>query len=127
MREKDVLIVDDDDSVLEVLEMYCADLDIFRNIIKAKNGSEATSKLENQSFALILMDVNMPKKSGIDIIKEFKRYKLNSLSSLLVVSGEIDKNVIRSATSVGVKNFLVKPFDEDKFRARVMPILNALD
>ena len=124
---KDVLIADDDESVLEVLELYCTELGVFRHIIRANNGSEAASKLENQAFALILMDINMPKRKGIDIIKEFSRYRLNSLHQLVVVSGEIDKKIIQATTAAGVKNFLVKPFDEDKFRARVLPILKISD
>ena len=120
---KDVLIVDDDTSVLEVLELYCSELGVFRNIIKANDGGQAALKLANQEFALVLMDINMPKRTGVDIIKEYARYKLNSLDKLVIVSGEIDKKVIEAATVAGVKSFLVKPFDEDKFRARVLPIL----
>lgn len=121
---KDVLIVDDDDSVLEVLELYCSELGVFRNIIKARDGSQAALKLLNQEFALVLMDINMPKRSGVDIISDYDRYKLNSLDKLVIVSGEIDKKVIEAATVAGVKRFLVKPFDEDKFRAKVLPLLN---
>jgi len=65
----DVIISDDESSVLDVLEMYCENLGCFRNIIKAKDGSEASKKLANQKFCLILLDINMPRKTGVDIIK----------------------------------------------------------
>lgn len=122
---KDVLIIDDDDGVLEVLEMYCDDLDYFRHIVKAKNGLEAASKLNNQAFDLILMDINMPKKSGVELISEFSRFKLNKLSSVVIISGEIDRKLVEQASKFGVKNFIVKPFDEKSFKDKVTPIITA--
>jgi response regulator of citrate/malate metabolism len=120
----DVIIIDDDHGVLEVLELYCENLGCFRNIIKARDGSEASKKLENQKFALILLDINMPKKSGVDIIKELAdKNHVNSLDSVVIVSGELNKTVLAESMKRGVKTFLVKPFDETQFIERVKGIL----
>jgi response regulator of citrate/malate metabolism len=120
----DVIIVDDDRGVIEVLELYCENLGCFRNIIKAKDGSEASKKLANQKFALILLDINMPRKSGVDIIKELEdKNHPNSLDAVIIVSGELNKTVLAEAMKRGVKNFLVKPFDEDQFNERVKGVL----
>lgn len=120
----DVIIIDDDRDVIDILEMYCENLGIFRNIIKARDGSEASKKLANQSFACILLDVNMPKKSGVDIVKEFDKESLNTIDSVIVVSGELNKNVIQDVVSRGVKNFLVKPFDESSFQEKVKAVVS---
>ena len=122
---KDVLIIDDDEDVIQVLEMYCEDLEVFRLIVKANNGLEAASKLANQKFHLILMDVNMPKKTGVEIVSEFSRFKMNSLSNVVLISGELDRKMIEQTMKYGVKNYLVKPFDEATFKAKVMPILKS--
>ena len=120
----DVIIIDDDRGVIEVLELYCENLGCFRNIIKAKDGGEASKKLANQKFALILLDINMPKKSGVDIIKELEdKNHPNSLDGVIIVSGELNKTVLAEAMKRGVKNFLVKPFDEDQFNERVRGVL----
>ncbi len=120
----DVIIIDDDRGVVEVLELYCENLGCFRNIIKARDGSEASKKLENQKFALILLDINMPKKSGVDIIKELAdKNHVNSLDSVVIVSGELNKTVLAESMKRGVKTFLVKPFDETQFVERVKGIL----
>ncbi len=120
----DVIIIDDDRGVVEVLELYCENLGCFRNIIKARDGSEASKKLENQKFALILLDINMPKKSGVDIIKELAdKNHANSLDSVVIVSGELNKTVLAESMKRGVKTFLVKPFDETQFVERVKGIL----
>lgn len=121
---EDVIIIDDDRGVIEVLELYCENLGIFRNIIKAKDGSEASKKLANQKFCLILLDINMPRKSGVDIIKEVAdKNHPNSLESIVIVSGELNKTVLAEAMKRGVKNFLVKPFDETQFIERVRGVV----
>lgn len=120
----DVLIVDDDRGVVEVIELYCENLGCFRNIIKARDGSEASKKLANQKFAIILLDINMPKKSGVDIIKELDdKNHPNSLESVVIVSGELNKTVLAESMKRGVKTFLVKPFDETQFIERVKGVL----
>jgi two-component system chemotaxis response regulator CheY len=120
---KDVLIVDDDEGVVDVLEMYCQDLGYFRSIIKAFDGQQAASKLSNQNFRLILMDVNMPKRSGVELVGEFDRFKLNRLSDVMIISGGFNQKMVEQTVKYGVKNFLVKPFDEDIFKKKVESIL----
>ncbi|MCP4912154.1 MAG: response regulator [Oligoflexia bacterium] len=122
-KTDDVLLIDDDRDILDTLEMYCENLGVFRNIIKAKDGSEASKKLANQTFCVILMDVNMPRKTGVDLLKEFDKTNENTLESVIIVSGELNKNVITSAIAGGAKNFLVKPFDEDQFTEKVTGVL----
>ena len=120
----DVLIVDDDSGVIEVLELYCENLGCFRNIITARDGSEASKKLANQAFSLILLDINMPRKSGVDIIKELENIDHpNDLKNVVIVSGELSKLVLTDTIKRGVKNFLVKPFDESQFNDKVSAIL----
>jgi len=123
----DVIIVDDDKDVLDVLALYCENIGCFRNIIKAKDGSEASKKLANQKFSLILLDINMPRKSGVDLIKEIgEKDHPNSLESVIIVSGELNKEVLAETMKRGVKSFLVKPFDEDQFIERTKSVLTRL-
>lgn len=119
----DVIIIDDDKEVIEVLKMYCENLGCFRFIVTAKDGVEASMKLSNQKFALILLDINMPKKTGVDILKELDKNANNSPDSIVIVSGELNKNVLSQAMVKGVKNFLVKPFDENAFQEKIRQVL----
>ncbi len=120
----DVIIVDDESSVLDVLEMYCENMGCFRNIIRARDGGEASKKLANQKFCLILLDHNMPRKSGVDIIKEIShKDHPNSPEAVIIVSGELNKEVLTESMKLGTKNFIVKPFTEEQFQAKVRSIL----
>ncbi|MFT6071291.1 MAG: response regulator of citrate/malate metabolism [Bacteriovoracaceae bacterium] len=122
--KEDVIIIDDEQSVIDLLEMYCEELGCFRNIITATDGAIGATKLKNQSFSLILLDINMPKKSGEEIIRELKTHKgPNSVDSVLVTSGQINKGFLGDAIENGVKNFLVKPFSKEQFNEKAKKIL----
>jgi response regulator of citrate/malate metabolism len=122
--QRDVLIVDDDKNICEILREYCHNMGCFKNIIFAHDGIMATQKLRNQKFALILLDMNMPKKSGYDLIGEFEAGNLNIKENILVISGTLEKDLIAKVIGRGVKTFLVKPFDEPTFQERVLKILS---
>jgi len=121
---KDLLIVDDDKSICEIMKEYAINMGCFRNIVFAHDGILATQKLRNQKFAVIMLDINMPKKDGIDLLKEFEPGAINAKSSVVVASGTLDKEVIGHIIHAGVKNFLVKPFDEGQFQERVLKVLS---
>ena len=123
--QRDVLIVDDDKSICEILGEYCQNLGCFKNIVYAHDGIMATQKLRNQKFSLILLDINMPKKSGYDLLGEFEAGALNHKDAVLIVSGTLEKDLIAKIINRGVKTFLVKPFDEPSFQERVLKILKS--
>ena len=120
----DVLIIDDDKEVCELLKEYCEAMKCFRYIVMAHDGSVATQKLQNQKFGLVILDMNMPKKSGLDLIKEFEGPSENTKDKILVVSGTLEKDLIAKVVQRGVKNFLVKPFDEAGFKEKVTKMLS---
>ena len=119
----DVIIVDDDRGVVSVLEAYLEGMGIFRHIVSARDGVEASKKLLNQKFICILLDINMPKKSGVDLIREFEQRKNNSIDSVIVVSGGIERPMMSEMLQLGVRHFLVKPFEEESFVKKVKEVL----
>jgi response regulator of citrate/malate metabolism len=123
VAQRDVLIVDDDKNICEIIRDYLIHMGCFKNIVMAHDGILATQKLRNQKFALILLDINMPKKSGIDLITEFDGNNINRKECVLVVSGTLDKNIMAQIVAAGIKNFLVKPFDEAAFQDKVLKVL----
>ncbi|ATH07742.1 hypothetical protein BIY24_07220 [Halobacteriovorax marinus] len=122
-NQLDCLIIDDDRGICRVLKSYCENLGVFRHIIIAGDGVLGCNKLRNQKFGLILLDVNMPKRSGLDVINEFGTDQLNRLEDVIIVSGELDKDKITSILGSGVRNFIIKPFKEEQFQEKVLPII----
>lgn len=125
MRKSDVLIVDDDKNICELMTEYCKNLELFRNIVIANDGAIASVKLQNQNFGLIILDMNLPKKNGLQLLNEFNKDKnSNRVENVLVVSGTLDRDLISKVTESGVKNFLIKPFDESLFKEKVTKMLS---
>lgn len=119
----DVLIVDDDKNICAIMKEYLEEMNCFRLIVEANDGNLASSKLQNQKFGLIILDMNMPKKSGFDLIKEFEAPSENKKENVLIISGTLDRDLIARVIQRGVKNFLVKPFDEAAFKDKVSKMI----
>ena len=121
--QRDVLICDDDKDICEILKVYCENMGCFKNIVMAHDGIMATQKLRNQKFSLICLDITMPKKSGYDLISDVEIGGINSKESIIIISGTLEKELIAKIIANGVKNLLVKPFDENQFQEKVLKIL----
>lgn len=119
----DVLIVDDDQAVCDILKQYCENMGCFRNILIANDGSMAAIKLRNQKFALMIFDMQLPKKSGLDLIRELDDKTVNQRSNILIVSGTLDKTLIEKVVALGLRNILPKPFDEAGFQEKVLKVI----
>lgn len=122
--QRDVLICDDEKDICEILKVYCENMGCFKNIVMAHDGITATQKLRNQKFALVCLDISMPKKSGYDLIGDVEASNINSKDNILIVSGTLEKDLIAKILASGVKNFMVKPFDEKQFQEKVLRILS---
>jgi two-component system, chemotaxis family, chemotaxis protein CheY len=87
-------------------------------IIEAGDGDEAVEKFNTEKPDLVLLDIIMPKKDGIGVLKDIGQ----SSKSVVIVSSVGQEQVIEQAKQLGAKDYIVKPFDSE----RVITILNNL-
>ncbi len=80
-------------------------------IEEAKDGSELQKKLNHNTYDLVFVDINMPRKSGLDVMEEYKTQNKNV--TWCVLSGYADFEYAKRAISLGVKEYLLKPIDID--------------
>ena len=120
----DVLIIDDEVDFCEIIKANCEKMGCFRNIIFAHDGSIASNKLQKQKFALIILDLKMPKKGGVDLLKEMHEKSLNSKNSVAIISGGLDRDLIEQIASTGVRTFIPKPFPDNVFQEKILKLLN---
>lgn len=120
-----ILIVDDEPSVLKMLRKMLKDES--DDIVEATNGEEALQVCQQQEVDLIITDIVMPKKHGIDLIMEIKNIKPNlpiiAISGGGGVSGRFD--YLEIAELLGAKNILHKPFDAGELRDVVHNIIGS--
>lgn len=120
---KKILIVDDEPSVLKMLrKMLKGEAE---EILEAENGEQAIELCQEQEIDLIITDIVMPKKHGIDLIMEVKKIFPNlpiiAISGGGGVSGRFD--YLEIAELLGANNILHKPFEAAELRDAVNNIL----
>jgi len=101
-----IAIVEDDINMRKSLEIAMSDYKEFE-IVTFKNAVDALKKLDD-SFDLIITDINMPKMDGIEFIK-----KLGGRFEVIIMTGNATLSKAIESIQLGVKDFLLKPFDVD--------------
>lgn len=120
LYKKSVLLIDDEDEIKSLMSNYLVKTHVEQNkIIFASDGKEALSKIQNQDFGLIIVDILMPKMNGLQLIKEIKtRIKYRDIP-VIIISGTIEAENVKTAISLGINNIIVKPFNYSLFIERV--------
>jgi len=81
-------------------------------VLEAVNGSNGIQMFQAEKPDLVFMDVNMPEMDGLTALKEI--IKINKEAKVIMLTNESQQKTIMEALQNGAKNFLVKPFDEEK-------------
>ena len=97
------------------------------NILTAKNGNEALEIIESHRFDLILLDVMMPGKSGMEVLTEIRSSKDSKIKNLAVVMITAKSLIddIDAALSAGATSYIVKPFRSEALKQKIQNILEA--
>jgi two-component system chemotaxis response regulator CheY len=77
----------------------------------AENGLEALDKLSQESFDLVLLDIFMPLMGGKETLEIIRAHPDTANLSVVVISGQSDKEVVQDMAKLGVADYIVKPFD----------------
>jgi len=122
MKEKPViLVVDDQLQNIELLEAYLVPQGY--EIVKAASGEEAFDKISGNQIDLILLDIMMPRISGLEVLEKLRAgEKTKSIPVVMVTALKETEDKIR-ALEAGCDDFISKPFDKVELLARVKSIL----
>jgi len=114
-----ILVVDDDDGIRELVKQYLSENNFL--ITTAKNAEEAREKVSIIKFDLIVLDIMMPGKTGLEFTIENKD-KINTPIILLTAKGEATERI--KGLEVGADDYLPKPFEPKELILRIKNILN---
>lgn len=121
VRSTNILLVDDEQSVLDVYKLYLRRENF--QIVTAQNGQEAMDILRKQAFDLVVMDVTMPKISGLEALRWIKGQSTLRNVPVVMVTALTDKDTLVQAFQGGVDEFINKPVGKAEFQMRVRSIL----
>jgi len=114
-----ILVVDDDDGIRNLVKQYLNENNFL--ITTANNAEDAKNKISIIKFDLIVLDIMMPGKSGLDFTLENKD-KINTPIILLTAKGEADERI--EGLETGADDYLPKPFEPKELVLRIKNILN---
>ena len=113
-----ILIVDDDDRIRILVKQYLQDNNYL--VTTAKDAFDAKNKIDLIKFDLIVLDIMMPKKSGLELTGELKKENKVPII-LLTAKGETDERV--EGLERGADDYLGKPFEPKELLLRIKNIL----
>ena len=114
-----ILVVDDDDRIRELVKQYLLENKYL--VTTAKDAFDAKNKIEIIKFDLIILDIMMPKKSGLELTSEIKK-EIDLPIILLTAKGETSERVL--GLEFGADDYLSKPFEPKELLLRIKNILN---
>lgn len=114
-----VLVVDDDKVILNMLRKALIQNDIDANVIDS--GEAALSLLQQQSYDLILLDINMKGMNGFEVIKRIRNSKSNI--PIIVVSGRKEDQDALYGLKIGADDYVTKPFNPTTLVAKVKALI----
>ena len=116
-----ILIVDDFATMRRILKNILKQLG-FVNISEADDGTTALEQLKSGHFDLIISDWNMPKMTGLDLLKNVRSSDGLKDVPFLMVTAEAQKQNVIDAVQAGVTNYVVKPFTAEAISEKLEKI-----
>lgn len=123
MKNKKVLVVDDDESLRRVLE-YNMTEEGYR-VLSAGNGIEGLELFRTRGADVVLTDLQMPEMGGIDLIRRIRAVSPNAMTIVITAFGTVDTAV--EAMKLGAFDYITKPFNREELKMIVKKALEVGD
>ncbi|MBN1843513.1 MAG: response regulator [Deltaproteobacteria bacterium] len=116
-----VLVVDDFATMRRIIKNVLKQIG-FANILEADDGTTALAVLKKNEVDLIISDWNMPKMTGLDLLKNVRAEESTKNIPFLMVTAEAQKDNVLEAVQAGVSNYVVKPFTADAIKEKLTQV-----
>ncbi len=113
-----VIVVDDMLTMRKIVTKILKELG-FTNIAEAADGNEAWDKVKDGSYGLIISDWNMPKCSGLELLKKVRADANLAKTPFLLVTAEAEQQQVVEAIKSGVDQYIVKPFTPQGLKTKL--------
>jgi len=120
--DMNVLIVDDFDSMLDVMRKLLRRLN-FRNIDQARDGAEALRKLKSGKFGLVISDWDMEPMDGVELYEKVRADDSLKHLPFVMVTAETQWTKLAQAEEAGIEHYLIKPVTEEHLKQKLVSVL----
>lgn len=118
---KTILLADDSAAIRQVVGITLKGAGY--NVVEAEDGHDALSKLDGQKIHLIISDVDMPNMDGLSFVKEAKKLVAYQFIPIIMLIPESQASMTQESRVVGVKAWVVKPFQPAQMLATVSSLI----
>lgn len=118
-----ILIVDDDDALLATLKDALEQVLPQASVASATDGYEALLKVGAFQPDVLVLDIRMPRLDGFEVCRRLKGRRETAGTRILTVTASPERQVREQILAAGADDFLEKPFAIEKFRSRVISLL----
>lgn len=115
-----IMIVDDADFMRMMIRENLTTQG-YDDFLEAANGEEAIEKYCENRPDLVLLDITMPKKDGIEVLGELRKYDPDA--RVIMCSSHGEESMIMKAVKLGARDFIVKPFKPERLTQTVKNVL----
>ena len=124
MNKTNVLMIDDNIELVKMVKEYFNDNKDITISLTANDGVEGISLIENKQdlYDVIILDLIMPNKDGISVLKDMKEKSLDK--KVIVLTSFNSGDVIREASELGISYFILKPFELTELEKRILEVSN---
>lgn len=122
MSKKKVLVVDDDKSILEMIDVTMSSMGF--EIETADSESGFRESIKRSKPDAIIMDVRLPGMDGIMLCRELRLSAETSHIPVIIITALTDKETLHDAMLFGAAGFLTKPFEISDLQKKVQECLN---
>lgn len=118
-----ILIADDHSMIREGIKQLLELDGSIKVVAEAKDGEECIDLLERQQIPdVLLLDINMPKKNGLEVLQEIKKKKIKIKVLVLTVHNEVE--YLLRAVDVGIDGYLLKDSNSDELKKAIFAVMD---
>lgn len=121
-EEKTVLIVEDEKNIVDILR-FNLERKGYR-VLEAYDGEEGLRKARTEKPDLILLDIRMAPKDGLETLRDIRAMEGRADVSVIMLTGMEDKNSVLESTKLGICDYILKPFLAVDLLNRVRRVLD---
>lgn len=124
MEKVKLLVIDDNKELIKLMKEYFNTTSSIDIVLTAKDGKEGIEKIKNNidKYNLILLDLIMPNKDGLEVLKYIKEEKIDK--RVIVLTSYNAQDMIRKVAELGADYFILKPFELDSLQEKIIEISN---
>ena len=124
-KQLEVMVVDDTSVSRMLMTESLQDIGI-TSLALAKDGAEALAQLKSKPVHLVISDQYMPNLDGLGLLKALRTNGPTAKIGFILVTGSPDKSLVERGRTMGLNNFIAKPYTTQTIRAAIEAVVGRL-